>query len=229
LHDNHAEISWDGLDDHVQALRAYLARRCRDVNQADDVAQEALMRAARFRSRVQDERNLRGWILRIGSSVLRDQLRRERRQQRIEGADELLARHAGREPEPGQWGEDELFYLDGQVVERTQLMSEVDLALGEADEQDREVLARVYGAELCRESPDGAEEAPISPVRRKERLFRARQRLYRRLSARVRCVVRCGDEFAPARLAGPCTGGGALARVPENPEPGAESAQREST
>jgi len=229
LHDHHAEISWDGIEEHAQALRAYLSRRCRDAHQADDVAQEALMRAARFRSRLQDVRNLRGWILRIGSSVLRDQLRRERRQQRIEGADELLARHAGREPEPGQWGEDELSCLEGQVVERTQLMSEVDLALTEADEQDRRVLARIYGARLCRESPDAAAEASVSPVRRKERLFRARQRLYRRLTARVLCVVRCGDEFARARLAATCTGGGALARVPEKPEPGARCAQRDES
>ena len=229
MHDDYAEISWDGLDEHVQALRAYLARRCRDVNQADDVAQEALMRAARFRSQLQDVRSLRGWILRIGSSVLRDQLRRERRQQRLEGADELLARQAGREPEPGQWGEDELLCLEGQIVERTQLMSEVELALTEADAQDRQVLARSYGAELCRESPDEGEQAPISSVRRKERLFRARQRLYRRLSARVRCVVRCGDEFAPARLAETCTGGGALARVPAKPEPGARRAQRDQS
>jgi RNA polymerase sigma-70 factor (ECF subfamily) len=227
LHSDYAEISWDGLEEHAPALRAYLARRCRDVNQADDVAQEALVRAARFRSRLQDVRNLRGWILRIGSSVLRDHLRRERRQQRIEGADELLTRHEGREPEPGQWGEDELLYLEGQIVERAQLMSEVDLALTEAEEQDRQVLARIYGAELCRESADEIEEQPISTVRRKERLWRARQRLYRRLSARVRCVVRCGDEFAPARLAGTCTGGGAFAFVPEEPEPGARCAQRE--
>jgi len=144
-------------------------------------------------------------------------LRRERRQQRIEGADELLARQAGREPEPGQWGEDELSCLEGQVVERTQLMSEVDLALTEADEQDRRVLARIYGAGLCRESPDEEGEAPVSAVRRKQRLFRARQRLYRRLTARVLCVVRCGDEFARERL---------LARVPEKPEPGARCAQR---
>jgi len=221
LHSDDVGISWSGLAEHAQALRAYLARHCRDWNQAEDVAQEALMRAARFRTRVQDERNLRGWILRIGSSVLRDHLRRERRQQRIEGADELLARHEGRESEPGQLAEDELSYLEGQLVERAQLMAEVDLV------QERRMLARSYGAGLCRETADESEAEPLSIVRRKERLFRARQRLYRRLTARVRCVVRCGDEFAPARLAATCTGGGALARLPAEPEPGALCAQRE--
>ncbi len=227
MHNDDVGISWDGLEEHAQALRAYLARRCRDRNQADDVAQEALIRAARFRTRVQDERNLRGWILRIGSSVLRDHLRRERRQQRVEGADELLARHEGRETEPGQLAEEELSYLEGQLVERAQLMSEVDLALAEVDPQERRMLARSYGADLCRERADELEAQPLSVVRRKERLFRARQRLYRRLTARVRCVVRCGDEFAPARLAATCTGGGALARVPAEPEPGALCAQGE--
>jgi len=231
LHSDQSEISWDGLEEHLQALRAFLARRCRDWNQVEDVAQEALLRAARFRSRVQDERNLRGWILRIGSSVLRDHLRRERRQVRIEGADDLIAGREGRENEPGQLAEGELLYLEGQLVERAQLMSEVDLALAEADLQERRMLARSYGADLCRECADGCadglESEPLPLVRRKERLFRARQRLYKRLTARVRCVVRCGDEFAPARLAATCTGGGALARVPAEPEPGAACAQRD--
>jgi RNA polymerase sigma factor (sigma-70 family) len=226
LHSDHDGISWDGLEEHAQALRTYLARHCRDLNQADDVAQEALVRAARFRSRLQDVRNLRGWILRIGSSVLRDHLRRERRQRRIDGADELLARQEGREPEPGQWGEDELLHLEGQIVERAQLMAEVDLALAEAEEQDRQVLARLYGAELCRETPGEDGGPPLSLSRRKERLWRARQRLHRRLCARVRCVVRCGDEFAPARLAETCTGGGALAFARVEPESGARCAQR---
>lgn len=221
------EISWDGLEEHVQALRSFLARRCRDWSQADDVAQEALLRAARFRTRVLDERNLRGWILRIGSSVLRDHLRRERRRLHIEGADDLLARREGREDEPGQLAEGELSCLEGQIVERAQLMAEVELALAEEDVRERSMLARSYGAGLCRECADELATEPLSQVRRKERLFRARQRLYKRLTARVRCVVRCGDEFAPARLAATCTGGGTLALEPAEPEPGARCAQRE--
>jgi len=220
-------ISWDGLEEHTQTLRAYLARHCRDSNQADDVAQEALVRAARFRSRVQDVRHLRGWLLRIAASALRDYLRRERRRQGIEGAEELIARQEGREPEPGAWAECELLCLEGQLVERAQLMSEIDLALAEDEERDRHLLARIYGADLCRETPAfGDDEEPLAPARRKERLWRARQRLHRRLSQRVRCVVRCGDEFAPERLAQTCTGGGTLAFAPEESESGARGAQR---
>jgi DNA-directed RNA polymerase specialized sigma24 family protein len=219
-------ICWDGLEEHAPALRAWLGGHCRDANQADDLAQEALVRAARFRTKVHDERNLRGWILRIGSSVLRDQLRREGRLQRIDGADDLLERHESREPEPGGWHEDQLSFLEGQTVDRAQLMAEVDLALAEAEELDRRVLARLYGAGLCRECPDSGADEALSLVRRKERLWRARQRLHRRLTARVRCAVRSGDEFAPARLAETCTGGGALALVPEDPVPGARRAPR---
>jgi DNA-directed RNA polymerase specialized sigma24 family protein len=233
LQNENAEISWDGLEEHAHVLRAYLARRCRDDSEADDVAQEALVRAARFRSRLQDVGKLRSWILRIGASVLRDHLRRERRQLRCEGALELLVPLEGREPEPGQWAEDELACLEGQLVERAQLMSEIELALQDERARDRQALARMYGAELCREAPAGCRDAPaadepeaVPSTRRKERLWRARQRLYRRLSARVRCVVRCGDEFAPARLAETCTGGGALALARSEPESGARSAQR---
>jgi len=226
LQNENAEISWDGLEEHAHVLRAYLARRCRDDSQADDVAQEALVRAARFRSRLQDVRNLRAWILRIGSSVLRDHLRRERRQQRFEGALELLVPLEGREPEPGHWAEDELACLEGQLVERAQLMSEIELALEDERARDRQALARMYGAELCREAPAADAPEAVPSTRRKERLWRARQRIYRRLSARVRCVVRCGDEFAPARLAETCTGGGTLALARSEPESGARSAQR---
>jgi RNA polymerase sigma factor (sigma-70 family) len=228
MHSECAGIAWEGIEEHAEALRAYLARHCRDQNQADDVAQEALVRAARFRAHLQDVRNLRGWMLRIGSSVLRDHLRRERRLARIDGGDELLARYEGREPEPGEFATEELLDLEGQLVERAQLMSEVDLALVEADEPDREVLARLYGAGLCCETlgtqPQGCGQG--STVRVKSQLFRARKRLYRRLTARVRCVVRCGDEFAPARLAATCTGGGALALLPDEPGSGATGAQR---
>ena len=230
MHQDCPGISWEGIEEHAEALRAYLGRHCRDLNQADDVAQEALVRAARFRANLQDVRNLRGWILRIGASVLRDHLRRERRLVRIDGGDELLARYEGREPEPGDFGEEELLDLEGQVVERAQLMSEVDLALVEAEGPDREVLARLYGAGLCCESvaqrglrTEGGE--PLTSVRLKSQLFRARKRLYRRLTARVRCVVRCGDEFAAERLAATCTGGGALALPPDEPRTGARCAQ----
>lgn len=227
MHPDCAEsICWDGLEEHTSALRAFLARRCRDVNEAEDVAQEALVRAARFRSRVQDERTLRSWILRVGSTVLRDHQRRERRMLQIEGGDEVLARREGRDPEPGQFGEDELFELEGQIVERAQLMAEIELALAEAEEQDREVLFPVHGGVLCRETADARPAAPLTPTRRKERLWRARQRLHRRLLSRVRCVVQCGDEFAPARLSETCTGGGALALAPEEPVSGARRAQR---
>jgi hypothetical protein len=88
------------------------------------------------------------------------------------------------------------------------------------------MLARIYGAELCREAPAADVEEALPLARRKERLWRARQRLYRRLTQRVRCVVRCGDEFAPGRLAETCTGGGALAFAREEPESGARGAQR---
>lgn len=226
-----AEISWDGIEEHAEALRAYLARHCRDGNQADDAAQEALVRAARFRVRLHDVRNLRGWILRIGASVLRDQLRRERRLVRIDGGDELLARFEGREPEPGEFGAEELLDLEGQVVERAQLMSEVDLALVEAEEPDRQLFERLYGAGLCCD-PCVAQDAAAEDdegaraTRVKSRLFRARKRLYRRLTARVHCVVRCGDGFAPTRLASTCTGGGALALLPDEPGSGARGALR---
>ncbi|MBK7642244.1 MAG: RNA polymerase sigma factor [Planctomycetes bacterium] len=225
-------ISWDGIEEHAEILHDYLARRCRDLNQADDLMQETLVRAARFRQRVQDVRSLRAWILRIGSSVLRDHQRQERRRHTYDCGDELLAGREARDPEPGQWDEEELLCLEGFAVERSQLMAEVDLALEEAEERDRSAFARLYGAgtygeaETCRESSEDEGAALPCAARRKERMWRARQRIYRRLISRVRCVVRCGDEFAPTRLAATCTGGGAFALPPEEDLSGALRAHR---
>lgn len=214
-----AELSWEGLDQHLRVLRSFLARHCRDLNEADDVAQETLLRAARFRARVEDPAKLRSWLLRIASSVLKDHVRRERRLPRIEGSDELFERTEGREVEPGDWEPAALISIGGQLVLREQLTAELRLALDEVAGPDRSALARCYGADVVRECAEQVPEvAAATPARRKQQLFRARRRLYRRLAARVACVVLCGDEPDLARRASANTGRGQGA-LPEHRHP----------
>ncbi len=224
MHTEHAEISWDGLDLQLRALRAYLARRCHDANEADDVVQETLLRAARFRARLSDERNLRPWILRIAATVLRDHVRRERRQQRVHGSEALLAQMIGREEEPGGWESEDLLSIEGQAVRRESLLEELELALAESEVEERRALARLYGAGLCCEAGEPV-CASEPPMRRKDLLYRARRKLQRRLTSRVRCVVLGADEplLQPRGTTHTGRGRGAPA---VHPESGAARAQR---
>lgn len=219
------EVSWDGLDQEVRTLRAFLGRRCNDANEADDVVQETLLRAARFRARLVDERNLRPWLLRIAASVLRDHLRRERRRQRVRDSETLLELLAGREGEPGGCECGPLFAIEGQYVQRESLLDELDCALAETGFEERRALAGHYGAGMCREMADPA-LAPHSPARRKELLYRARQKLHRRLTTRVRCVLPEGDAEPRAARRAADNDRGRVAPA-NNPETGARCAQRD--
>lgn len=218
------DISWDGLEHELRTLRAFLGRRCNDSNEADDVVQETLLRAARFRARLVDERNLRPWLLRIAASVLRDHVRRERRRPNLGDSENLLDALAGREGEPGGWECGALLAIEGQYVRRESLLDELERALSETDFEERRALAGHYGTGLCREVADPA-LAPQSPTRRKELLYRARQKLHRRLTTRVRCALQETGRSSCAPHAAASHVRGRVAPA-SNPETGASCAQR---
>ena len=71
--------TWGELEDLRPALRSFLARRCRDESELDDVVQETLLRAARYRGSLTRSGSLRPWALRIAANVLCDRVRVERR------------------------------------------------------------------------------------------------------------------------------------------------------
>ena len=93
---------WRGLERLEDDLRAYLCRRCRDQSEMDDVVQETLLRAARYRRSLCDPAKLRGWAMRIAANVLRDHVRRECRMQRRELLESGWESFEGREPIPGE-------------------------------------------------------------------------------------------------------------------------------
>jgi RNA polymerase sigma-70 factor (ECF subfamily) len=175
--------SWAGLEDLRPILRMYLARRCRDESEVDDVIQEALLRAARYRGTLDDPTRLRGWVLRIAANCLRDHLRREGRLPRGEVSEEVFERIEGREVVPGETAEDLQLSVNGMVVERDLALKHVLGAMRRLRDDDQLVLDAYYaGRRSCAET---ARVCEVAPELVKCRLFRARRRLRRTLRVRL--------------------------------------------
>jgi RNA polymerase sigma-70 factor (ECF subfamily) len=176
--------AWNGLGELRPVLRSFLARRCACPSEIDDVIQETLIRAARYRDSLSDRTRLRGWTVRIAANVLADQLRRrasrERRQAEAPPEFEELpsSQHA-----PAEVGEYVRLRLGGWEVEKDmalRYLGEEFLALGR---DDRLVLGSFYsGAMSCRET---AELCGISKQLVRVRLFRARRRLLKAMRRRL--------------------------------------------
>jgi len=194
-----ARASWAGLEELRPVLQMYLARRCRDVNEADDVIQETLLRAARYRGSLSDPARLRAWVVRIAANCLRDHLRREGRLPRGEASDEVFERIEGREHVPGEIAEDGQLSLNGEVVEKQVALRHVLGAMRRLRDEDKLVLDSYYTAQ--RSSLETARICDVAPDLVKCRLFRARRRL--RHTLRVRLGTRL-DALSTTREAAEC-------------------------
>jgi RNA polymerase sigma-70 factor (ECF subfamily) len=175
--------SWAGLEDLRPVLRTYLARRCRDESEIDDITQEALLRAARYRGSLNDPARLRAWVIRIAANCLRDHLRREGRLPRGDASEEVFDRIEGREDVPGEISEELQLFLNGESVERELALRHVLGAMRRLRNEDQVVLDSYYqGQHSCSET---ARVCHVAPDLVKCRLFRARRRLRRTLRVRL--------------------------------------------
>jgi RNA polymerase sigma-70 factor (ECF subfamily) len=177
-------VHWNGLEGLEPELRRYLRRRCRDASEADDVVQETLLRAARYRPGLVEPQRIHGWIQRIAANVLRDLRRREGRHGRVEvdgwrGLDRLQ----GREPAPGEVDQEAYLRVGGLALERGMLLEHLACVLGMLRDGDRRVLSSYYHGEGS--SARAALELGIARRLVKVRLYRARQRLSRMLRQRL--------------------------------------------
>ena len=167
-------VEWGGLEELMPALRAWLARRCRDPSDLDDVVQETLLRAARYRGSLVDPARLRGWALRIAANVLCDRARRDRRLQWTELDEEPLEERAASDP-----GGSSDVWIGDRAFDRAEVLAGLAAALASLKEEDRRVLECYYAAELpCIEI---ARTCAIPRELVKVRLFRARRRLAKRV------------------------------------------------
>jgi RNA polymerase sigma factor (sigma-70 family) len=176
--------TWSGLEDLRPQVRAAVAHRCRGrCVEVDDVVQEALLRAARYRHSLIDPERLRAWVVRIGLNVLRDQMRRELRLPRVEKPDEVFDLLEGREEIPGDPPDDDALEAEGLVFERQVVLRHLDLAIEELPRGDRRVLDAFY------ERVDATRRASCvretGPELFKVQVFRARGRLARALRKRL--------------------------------------------
>lgn len=177
-------VHWAGLDGLEPELRRYLRRRCRDASETDDVVQETLLRAARYRPGLAEPRRIHGWIQRIAANVLRDQRRREGRERRFElDGSRGLDRLQGREPAPGEADQEAYVRVGELALERGMLLEQLSSVLGMLRDGDRRVLSSYYAGEGS--AARAARELGIDRHLVKVRLYRARQRLSRMLRQRL--------------------------------------------
>ena len=173
------EMEWTGLGELREDLERYLARRCRDAHEIDDVVQETLLRAARYRHRLTSDDRLRAWAARIATNVLLDRRRGEARLRW--SADEVDLADACSEPDSTEEPANEIACSGWAVGEDVALeLLEQELAAMAVD--DRRMLITYYGGnESC---ADVAGVCQLGPNVVKARLFRARRRLLRALKHR---------------------------------------------
>ena len=177
------EQAWSGLEELRPLLMSYLLRRCRDENEAEDILQETLLRAARYRASLTDPARLPAWAARIAANVLADHVRREARQRRVTATEELLEAVESPSAEAGRAVEEGELRCGNWVVEKDEALACLAGAIEVLGEEDRRVLDSYYrGAQSCRET---ARECRLPPELVKVRLFRARQRLLRAIRHRI--------------------------------------------
>jgi RNA polymerase sigma-70 factor, ECF subfamily len=184
---------WCGLAEVEPVLRNFLGSRCRDSSELDDVVQETLLRAARYRSGLLDPERLRAWTLRIALNVLCDHVRRESRMHRVEPSDDLLDRLEGREPDPGSGGEVLVLPRVREAVDKQEALGHLKVALGRMRTDDQRVLEIYYQGASCAQA---GLHCDIPQELVKVRLFRARRRLLR--------VLRPALPAPQSRAALPC-------------------------
>jgi RNA polymerase sigma-70 factor, ECF subfamily len=174
--------AWSGLETLECDLREFLARRCRDASEVDDVLQETYLRAARHRRALTDAHKLRAWAMRIASNALRDLQRRNSRLPRAELGDGAFDLLPGMDGDPAAEPED-CVRVGVEWVPRRDALRELAATVCELRPDDRRVLESYYQG-----GTDGdrtAVECGLSRALVKVRLFRARRRLQRTLRRRL--------------------------------------------
>ena len=157
--------------EHLDALFNLATWIARDRALAEDVVQEACLRALRFRHQFQPGTNLRAWLFQIVRSVAITQYRRDLRQGQRVGLEALEAQRGASGGAPGvgpAGGADPFARVD------------IDAALEQLPEEYRTVvvLSEIEGLSMADVAV--AMSCPVGTV--KSRLFRARGLLRKALA-----------------------------------------------
>lgn len=178
-----AVAGWDGLSEVEPVVRGWLWRRCRDQSDVDDVVQDTLLRAARYRLGLARPERLASWALSIAANTLRDRLRSAPRWFVAEGAEVELDQLACSTREGDTRGGETLLTIAGRRVSRSDALEHLRSALRTLKPRDAALLMEYYGGAdiqtLMARTGLGASAV-------KCRLHRGRRRLARELEFRLR-------------------------------------------
>ncbi|ODN72095.1 sigma-70 family RNA polymerase sigma factor [Methylobrevis pamukkalensis] len=147
----------DGIVAEIPSLRAFAMSLCGKPDLADDLVQEALMKAWAASASFSEGTNLRAWMFTILRNVYFSQLRKKKRE--VEDAD---GRHAAR------------LSVSGEQQARLD-MSDFQEALGQLPADQREVLTLIGASGFSYEEAAEICGVPVGTI--KSRLNRARGRL----------------------------------------------------
>ncbi len=141
----------------VPTLRAFALSLTRSPDRADDLVQEALMRALKHRDRFEDGTNLQAWVFTILRNHFHSDVRKRMRM--VEDADGALAARLSTPPEQ---------------VQRLHL-HEFQAALNQLTPEQREALMLVGAQGIAYEDAAATLGVPVGTI--KSRVNRARARL----------------------------------------------------
>jgi DNA-directed RNA polymerase specialized sigma24 family protein len=146
--------------------------------------QETLIKAARSQWGIKDRTRMRGWILRVGSNVLRDHIRKVQRGVVTCNDEGALVLARAKEVDSGAGNPNLTYDLGGESVEGDVLLHSLGLVYGDLRDCDRRLLNSFYGG--AEDTAVTAAELSIQRSVVKVRLFRARKRLGKALRRNLR-------------------------------------------
>lgn len=173
------------LEPHRDSLLRFLERRCGSRHDAEDVVQEALLRAVRYRSTPRWPARIEPWLRTIAANVLTDRRRRSHRRREVSEIEDELFELCSPDPGPSDGiDDDEEVWLGGRPYGKQWLLGLVRGVLADSSEMDREVLLAYYsaGGGNCNVI---SERLGVQAGVVKVRLYRARRRLRQRCWERL--------------------------------------------
>jgi RNA polymerase sigma factor (sigma-70 family) len=176
-------VAWRGLADLQRDIERSLSHSCRDRNDLDDMVQETLLRAARFRGGLKDPSLLRPWVLRIAWNVMREYRRSEGRRRQVDVSGDFFRELEGGDREPESCGVSEPMPVGDRFFESDDLLRLLTEACCVLKPDERYLLGAFYrdGVE-CRQM---GRRLGIGTHSVKMRLFRLRRRLRRVMAVRA--------------------------------------------
>lgn len=146
----------DGLGSMLPEMRGFARFLVRDPTRADDLVQDAVVRALSAASQFEPGSNLRAWLFTILRNLFRENLRRARTEQRIVSE----SRHGPSSIEPEARGRAEIEDLQKALWHLSPDLREALILVG-AHELDYEEAALICGV------PTGTMKARVSRARAK--------------------------------------------------------------